>query len=231
MVIKALVCLPQLWVEVPPLRLFPESGGGFHQSSNSHCLVSFGPLITPKHIAFIQRTHMCLRMHLVWLSKRWFALYSCPLGCLRWDIFRRGGGIASIFKQPLLGKFWSLDLNKKHSIHPINSCVFIHVFSLVTNLLFCHLQLWVSVPLSRLFQERGGDCINLQTATAWWVLVPWSQQKGWHSSNWLICVCGCIWFGHQSVGFLYTAVLLGASVNFFLREWGGDSMNLPTAAV
>jgi hypothetical protein len=41
-------------------------GGGLHQSSNSRCLVSFGPLITAKSIAFIQLTHMCSLMRLVW---------------------------------------------------------------------------------------------------------------------------------------------------------------------
>ncbi len=101
-------------------------GGGLHQSSNSHCLVGFSPLNRAKSLAFIQFLHMCLSMHLVWSSKRWFAFWSCLLRCLHWDFFRRAGGIASIFKQPLLGEFWSPYHGKKHSIHPIYLFVFIN---------------------------------------------------------------------------------------------------------
>ncbi len=118
-------------------------GGGFPQTSNNRCWVSFGPLITTKRIAFIQLTHMCLLMRFVWLSTRQFAFYSYWFRCLRWDSFGREGRIPSIFKQPLLGEFWSPYHNKKHSIHPINSYVFIDVLGLESNVSVCHLQLLV----------------------------------------------------------------------------------------
>ncbi len=144
-------------------------GEEFHQSSNSRCLVSFGPLITEKSIAFIQLKHMCLLMHLVWSSISQFAFYSCQFRCFHWDSFRRGGGIPSIFKQPLLcefwspdhetllgeggiqsifkqlllGEFWSPDHNKKHSIHPIKSYVIVDLINLVINAWVCLLQLVV----------------------------------------------------------------------------------------
>ena len=54
-----------------------------------------------------------------------------------------GGGIPSIFKQPLLGEFWSPDHGKKHSIHPINSYVFVNLLGLVVNALVRLFQLSV----------------------------------------------------------------------------------------
>jgi hypothetical protein len=53
------------------------------------------------------------------------------------------GFIWSIFKQPLLGEFWSPDHGKEHGIHPINSCVFVDALSLVINASVCPLQLSV----------------------------------------------------------------------------------------
>ncbi len=72
--------------------------------------------------------------------------------------------MASIFEQPLLGKFWSPDHSKKHSIRPMKSFVFVDALGLAINGLVCLLQLTVYLPPSRLFWERGGDFINLQTA-------------------------------------------------------------------
>ncbi len=52
-----------------------------------------------------------------------------------------GGGISSIFNQPMHGEFWSHDHNEKHSIHPIKSHAFVDVLDLVIISLVCLLQL------------------------------------------------------------------------------------------
>ncbi len=65
------------------------------------------------------------------------------LGASIETLLGEGGGIPSIFKQHLLGEFWSPDHSKKHSIHPINSHVVVDALGLVINESVCFLQLLV----------------------------------------------------------------------------------------
>jgi hypothetical protein len=85
---------------------------------------------------------------------RRFAFYSCQVRCLCRDSFGRGGGIPSIFKQPLLCEFCTPDHIKKHSIRLTDFNTFVPLLGLTMNLsLYSH---WFKCLCCHIFGKGGG---------------------------------------------------------------------------